>query len=585
MTSANAAAVNKMTDAAWLTVILAGLLLGLFSGKASPAVCFAGAVIACYLLGLTDISRALTSFTNSGLITLVLLILTAGVLEKTYLLAALSQLIAKGSFTSTLARLGLSTAVLSSFTNNTAVVASLIGPVQRNQSHAASKLLLPLNYAAILGGTLTLIGTSTNLIVNSFAEHAGLEPLGFFEFTRVGVVLVAAGMALLLVISRWLPERAHQDQQADLPFLLEAKVSPGSKLIGHSVRDNQLRSLKKLYLVELERNGVSMSPVPPAMVLADGDRLRFSGAVDAVELLLRFDGLEWFGKCQANGQNLIELVIAPGSNLVGRSLRQAQFRETFSAAVLGIRRGNQVLKGGLGDVMLQAGDLLLITPGAGFKRQLSRQEFASVNALDLSVQLTEKHSHRVMASFAVALGVSLLGLISLTKSLMILLLLFLFTKVLDLEQIRRRFPTALLIIVGGALCLADLMMSTGLAAQLSDTLMSVFHGYGTLGAFIGVYLMTLILTELITNNAAAALSFPVASAISETLGADAKPFILAVVFGASASFISPYGYQTNLMVFNAGNYRFTDFVRLGLPLSFLYSMLVIVLVPAWFPFS
>ena len=574
-----------MTDAAWLSVILVGLLLGLFSGKASPAMCFAGAVIASYLLGLVDISHALTSFTNSGLITLILLILTASVLEKTHLLAKLSQLIAKGSFTSTLAKLGFSTAMLSSFTNNTAVVASLIGPIQRNQSHAASKLLLPLNYATILGGTLTLIGTSTNLIINSFVEHAGLQPLHFFEFTQVGIVLVVAGMALLLVISHWLPERANQDQEAELPFLLEAKVASSSKLIGKSVHDNQLRSLKKLYLVELERNGVSMSPVPPSMVLADGDKLRFSGAVDSVELLQQFDGLEWFGKHQANGQNLIELVIAPSSHLIGQSLKRAEFRETFSAAVLGIRRGNQVLKGGLGDVILQAGDLLLITPGAEFKHQPLRQEFASVNALDLSVQLTEKHSHWVMASFAIALGASLVGLISLTKSLVILLLLFLFTRVLDLEHVRRRFPTTLLIIVGSALCLADLMMSTGLASQLSNTLMSIFHGYGTLGAFIGVYLMTLILTELITNNAAAALSFPIALAISETLGVDAKPFILAVVFGASASFISPYGYQTNLMVFNAGNYRFIDFVKLGLPLSLLYSILVILLVPMWFPFS
>ena len=574
-----------MTDAAWLSVILVGLLLGLFSGKASPAMCFAGAVIASYLLGLVDISHALTSFTNSGLITLILLILTASVLEKTHLLAKLSQLIAKGSFTSTLAKLGFSTAMLSSFTNNTAVVASLIGPIQRNQSHAASKLLLPLNYATILGGTLTLIGTSTNLIINSFVEHAGLQPLHFFEFTQVGIVLVVAGMALLLVISHWLPERAHQDQEAELPFLLEAKVASSSKLIGKSVHDNQLRSLKKLYLVELERNGVSMSPVPPSMVLADGDKLRFSGAVDSVELLQQFDGLEWFGKHQANGQNLIELVIAPSSHLIGQSLKRAEFRETFSAAVLGIRRGNQVLKGGLGDVILQAGDLLLITPGAEFKRQPLRQEFASVNALDLSVQLTEKHSHWVMASFAIALGASLVGLISLTKSLVILLLLFLFTRVLDLEHVRRRFPTTLLIIVGSALCLADLMISTGLASQLSNTLMSIFQGYGTLGAFIGVYLMTLILTELITNNAAAALSFPIALAISETLGVDAKPFILAVVFGASASFISPYGYQTNLMVFNAGNYRFIDFVKLGLPLSLLYSILVILLVPMWFPFS
>ncbi|MGS0730560.1 SLC13 family permease, partial [Shewanella sp. 0m-11] len=179
---------------------------------------------------------------------------------------------------------GLSTALLSSFTNNTAVVASLIGVVRRNQAHAPAKLLLPLSYAAILGGTLTLIGTSTNLIVNSFVENAGLVPLGFFEFSMIGIVIVISGVGLLVLLANWLPDRREESIDEALPYLLEARVAKESLLIGHSVQDNRLRALKKLYLVELERSGIRICPVPPHLVLQSEDVLRFSGAVESVEL-------------------------------------------------------------------------------------------------------------------------------------------------------------------------------------------------------------------------------------------------------------------------------------------------------------
>ncbi|MBB1381358.1 SLC13 family permease, partial [Shewanella sp. SR41-2] len=189
-----------MSEIWLLAIILLALVGGLLAGLATPAAMFFFASLLCYILGLVDLNVALGSFTNNGLITLVLLVLAATALEKTSLLGKLSQVIGKGSLFSTLAKLGISTALLSSFTNNTAVVASLIGVVRRNQAHAPSKLLLPLNYAAILGGTLTLIGTSTNLIVNSFVENAGLEPLGFFEFSQVGALVVISGLVVLTIM-------------------------------------------------------------------------------------------------------------------------------------------------------------------------------------------------------------------------------------------------------------------------------------------------------------------------------------------------------------------------------------------------
>jgi len=574
-----------VTDLWLLALILLGLVAGLISGRINPAALFLFAFLLCYLLGMVALDTALTSFTNIGLVTLVLLVLAATALEKTSLLGKLSQVIGNSSLPMTMAKLGFSTALLSSFTNNTAVVASLIGVVRRNQAHAPAKLLLPLNYATILGGTLTLIGTSTNLIVNSFVENAGLPALGFFEFTPVAVVIVIAGMLLLILLANTLPDRREESGDETLPYLLEAHVAKGSSLVGRSVVDNKLRALKKLYLVELERSGICICPVPPQLVLQADDVLRFSGAVESVELLHQFDGLDWFGKHQAKGQNLVEAVLAPSSSLVGSSLKESRFREQFDAAVMAIRRGHHPLKGGLGDIILQPGDVLLLTPGDGFRTSTKlSSEFAAISGLDLNVRLDSRRSQFVLLGFVATIVLSVTGVLPLAKGLVLLLLSYFAIGAVTLAELKRRFPLELVVIVGSALGLANLMMSTGLADSLAQGLLSVINGYGAFGAFVGVYLMTLLLTELVTNNAAAALAFPIAYAIALNYGVDARPFIMAVVFGASASFISPYGYQTNLMVFNAGNYHFSDFVRLGLPLSVLYSLIVIFMVPIIFPF-
>ncbi|MDD8061273.1 SLC13 family permease [Shewanella metallivivens] len=574
-----------MSEIWLLSIILFGLVIGLIAGLSSPAALFFFASLGCYLFGLADLSVILSSFTNNGLITLVLLVLAATALEKTSLLGKLSHVIGRSTLLPTLIKLGLSTALLSSFTNNTAVVASMISVVRRNPTHAPAKLLLPLNYAAILGGTLTLIGTSTNLIVNSFVENAGLEPLGFFEFTQVGALLVIGGLVLLTILANFLPDRREESEDEALPYLLEAHVAKTSTLVGNSVIDNRLRALKKLYLVELERSGIRICPVPPQMVLQADDVLRFSGAVESVELLYQFDGLEWFGKQHAKGQNLVEAVLAPSSSLVGTTLKDSQFREVFDAAVMAIRRGHMPLKGGLGDIVLQPGDVLLLTPGDHFSTcpNLST-DFAAISGLDLSVRLDEKRGNWALAGFALTILASIFEVLPLAKGLVLLLLSYVAIGAVSLTELKRRFPLELVVIVGSALGLANLMVTTGLADQMAQGLLSVFNGYGVFAAFVGVYFITLIVTELITNNAAAALAFPVAYAIAISFGVDPRPFIMAVVFGASASFISPYGYQTNLMVYNAGNYKLSDFVRLGLPLSILYSAIVLMAVPYFFPF-
>jgi len=562
-------------------VIFIGLLI---SGKFRPSVLFGGMVILAYIAGLIEMPMVMAGFTNTSLITLILLLLISISIEKTRLISWVGQQLSHGRFTVVIAKLGFSTALLSSFTNNTAVVASLIGAVKRNNTHAPTKLLIPLSYAAIFGGTLTLIGTSTNLIVNSFVVEAGLPSLGFFEFSIVGIAGFLAGMVVLVTLSHRLPDHQGEDDE-ELVYFLEAHVKPGSNLSGKSIADNNLRALKQLYLAEIHRNGEVICPVCPNEILEDHDQLLFCGDVDSVGVLQDFKGLTLFGQGELNGQHLVEVIVSHSSSLNGQTLKESQFREHFDSVVVAIRRGHTPLRGGLGNVRLRAGDTLLLAPGVNFKnsKDLNR-DFVVVSGLDVATRLSDKRSVGVLLGFVATISLALTGVLPLLKGLVIFALLLCMTGTLSLQEIRSRLPLDLWIIVGSALSLSNLLQSSGVSGLLADSLLETFNGWGVLIAFISTYLATLLLSELITNNAAAALAFPIAFSLAQSYGVSELPFIMAVIFGASASFISPYGYQTNLMVYSAGNYAMSDYLKLGIPTSIVYSTVVLTMIPYIFPF-
>ena len=564
-----------------LMVTLVALLL---TNRLRPAWLFLTAVGAGYLLDWIALETMVGNFVNTSLLTLVLLILVSVALEKSALVSWVGQRLNRGNFAAVVAKLGISTALLSSITNNTAVVASLIGAVKRNQRHSPSKLLLPLSYAAILGGTLTLIGTSTNLIVNSFVVDAGLEPIGFFDFTLVGAALVAGGLVAIMLFGHRLPDRLAQ-QTTELPYMLEAVVSSDSVMAGKTVEANSLRSLQRLYLAEIERGGALICPVPPTEVLQAGDRLMFAGDMESLDLLQQMEGLEWFGRSHLKGQSLVEVIVSHSASINGKTIKESRFRHRFDAAVVAIRRGHSKLSGGFGQHKLRAGDTLILVPGKRFNDNTEiGREFVMVSDTSISARLDRRQSQAVVGGFMAVLGLALGGVLALPKGLLILLVLFLAMRVISLEEIKRRFPIELVAIVGSALGLAQIMISSGVAQGLGDGLLQLFDGWGMLGAFVAVYLLTLLLTEIITNNAAAALAFPIAYSLSLGYQVDPRPFVMAVIFGASASFLSPYGYQTNLMVYSAGNYRWSDYLKIGLPVSLIYSAIVIYLVPRVFPF-
>ncbi|WP_333608373.1 SLC13 family permease, partial [Arsukibacterium sp.] len=446
-----------------VVLLLLLLVSGLILSKRSPALWFGGALLVSYLIGWLPLEKALQNFANPSLITLLLLLMVSIAIEKSHLVSWLSRGFAGSSLTSVITRLSLSSALMSAFINNTAVVSTLMSSLRHHQHFAASKLLLPLSYSAILGGMLTLIGTSTNLIVNGFVEQSGEPLLGFFDFTLLGALVLIAGIGVLVVGARWLPSYRDSDSKVT-PYYLSAHVRTDSQLIGKTVEHNKLRELQALFLAEIQRGSARLCPVTPDTLIAAGDELRFVGDINAVQRLQQFPGLELLQQDQQQGE-LLEAVISYSSRLVGKSLKQLKFRHEYDAVVIAVRRGHERLQGGLGDLVLHAGDVLILSVGKQFpgQHQLA-EEFIYVNGLAIATPLSTRRSHWVLLGFIAALTLSIFELVPLIKSLPLLLLAYVATGTLTVKELKNRFPLELWLIVGSAIGLAQLMIQTGVAA-------------------------------------------------------------------------------------------------------------------------
>jgi di/tricarboxylate transporter len=568
-----------MFDSANATIVILLFVLtiaGLIRFQAYPERVFGVLLLVLLFSGLTDSATVVNSFANQGLLTLILLMICSLAFEKTKLLRVVAKTIIRPSYLSTWLRLYGFTVLSSSLLNNTAVVSTLLAPLRNNSHHAASKLLLPLSYAAIFGGTLTLVGTSTNLIVNSMMLDASLPALHFFDFTAVGsMVVINCGIGLF-ILSRWLPDNPKNIVVAS-DYFVDLKVSLDSSLIGKSIENNGLRNLESLFLVEILRAGRLISPVAPHEVIEPNDRLIFSGDIKKVTLLSQFDGLTLFA--DKNGlplNNLSEVIIRPDSVLVGKTLKNAGFRALFDAAVVGARRDGDTLSGKLGDAVLRAGDYLTLAMGDDFKsRRNISKNFYIVSDVETEQLLSGYKEKLAIGGFFAAIALSALGWVSLFKGLVLLLGLLLLTGSLNANEVMQRLPRQIWLIIGSALVLSQALTTSGALNGLKEWIVLHHDSFTPLMGLMVIYVCTWFLTELVTNNAAAALMFPIGLSLSYSLGVDPKAFLLTVAFGASASFMSPYGYQTNLMVYSAGGYRLGDFVKVGLPISLIYGITVV----------
>lgn len=568
-----------------LTLLILVMIALLVRLQTRSAAIFGGAMLVTMAAGWVSPEAMLRNAANPGLATLVMLVLISFALEKTSLLRKVSSYLFSPSQASSIWRTMGFSALASSVLNNTAVVAALLNAVRSNKFIAPSKLLIPLSYAAIMGGTLTLIGTSTNLIVNSMFTDTGHAGFRFFDFTLVGLGVTAAGLVVLFVMTYFLPSE-RETRETVSEYFLEAQLADDSPLVGKTVEEAGLRHLDELFLAEIIREREVMRPAARYDVLQAGDKLIFSGNVAKVMTLKQFPGLKLFA--EDNGlatHQLTEVFIKEDSVLVGTTLKSTGFRARFDAAVVAIRREGGRVSGKLGEVVLQPGDFLLLATGPDFSsRHNIAKNFYVLSGVNPENMLSGWRERLTLWGFLGMIAATVISGASLFIGALFFLAALLFSGCLNVNEIKRRFPVEIWLIVTSALCIATAMSSTGLSLAISDFAGSALAGHAPLVTFLGVFLLTYLLTELITNNAAAALMFPIAYSLALGMDVDPFPMVMGVAFAASASFLTPYGYQTNLMVFNASSYRLRHFLQTGAPVAITYVTACLVLIPLVFPF-
>jgi di/tricarboxylate transporter len=584
---------------AWLTLaVVVAVVVVLARELVSPPFAMLGGVTLLLVAGVIDAGQAFAGFSNSAPLTVAALYVLAAAVEKTRVLERATQhlLVSRGGPRQTLARLLAPAGASSAFLNNTTIVAMVAPAVvswARRAGRSPSPFLLPVSFAAILGGTVTLVGTSTNLVVSGLLEESGRPGLGLFEIGKVGLPLAIAGLLLLvLLVPLLVPERRAPSEGVGndvREFTIDAVVPGGSPLAGKTVAEAELRGLEGVFLFAIERDGRTVSPVAPDEVLVEGDALTFVGNVERVLDLQERPGLasaeqRHFAAVGAPAQRrFYEAVVAPDSPLDGSTLKEVGFRGRYGAAVLGIHRAGARLPGKLGETRLRAGDVLIVLADDGWgQRWRGRREFLLASPVDGNGP-PRREKARVVAVVSLALLVLVgTGVLDILPAAFLAAFALVALRVLTPGEARDAVDLNVVVLIAASFGLGAAMSESGLAEQVATLFVQPLGGLGGVGLLVGVLVATTLLTELITNNAAAVLMFPIAVAAALQADFDARPFAIAVAIGASASFLTPVGYQTNTMVYGIGGYRFGDFARVGLPLTLLMIVVVAVFVPlAW----
>lgn len=584
-----------MTPDAWIMLaIIAVAAYMLVRETLPPAVTFLGALTATLLLGLNDVEAAFIGFSNEALVTIAALFVIARATSKTGLILPLVQRLLRAKSTPRLrmARFLTPVAALSGFTNNTPIVAMMAPQISRwadKHKQPVSRYLMPLSFATVLGGVLTVIGTSTNVVVSGLMDQTGLEGLGFFELTKVSLPIVIFGLLYLIFFSdKLLPDRrsAATELREDVrQFVIDMEVEP--KLHGKTVEAAGLRHLKTVFLVEIERGNELISPVGSKTKLKRGDIVRFAGRVDEVLDLRHISGIKPVAEKHATYEpresHYFEAVVGTTSPLVGKNLKEADFRGIYQAGVMAIHRSGERINAKPGSVQLRAGDTLLLASDSYFKQRWEgRRDFMLVYQLDAPGSGKSKNSLLLGTILVGAVALAASGLIPLVVAVLFGALAVVATKIITLDEARKAVDIELLIMIAAAFGVAEAVSSTGLAEVLANSLITVLGALGVIGILLGVIVATIIVTELLTNAAAAVLILPIAIVAAQNIGADPRGFAVAVAIAASCSFITPIGYQTNMMVYGPGGYKFTDYARLGLPLTIMVAILLTILVPLFY---
>lgn len=553
-----------------------------------------GGLSVLFVSGILPAREALSGFSNEGMLTVAALYIVAAALRETGAISFVVQKVMGNAKTVRQAQFKMMSPVIlmSAFLNNTPIVASFMPAVQRwcrTSRVPVSKMLIPLSYAAILGGTCTLIGTSTNLILNGLliAEPA-TRSLGLFEPALIGVPVAISGFLYLLIFGdKLLPVRGSSMEtfQNTREYTIEMIIEKNSPLAGKTIEDAGLRNLPSLFLMEVQRNDFAIPAVQPHEKLEVDDRLIFTGIVDSIMDLQKIDGLSpatdqvFKLNSPRYERKIIEAVVSRSNPMVGQSIKRGKFRNRYDAAVIAVSRSGERIHEKIGDIELRSGDVLLLEAHPNFVSKFrNSNEFLLISSISDSTPTTNDKAWVAAIALVAMVLLASTGVLSMLQAALVASGFLLVTKCFRYSTALESMDWQVLLAIAASLGLGNALQYTGVAEYMAVNLMA-FAGSNPMLALAITYVATWLLTELITNNAAAVFIFPFAFSMAQSIGVDFMPFAMVIMVATSSSFATPIGYQTNLMVYGPGGYKFTDFMRIGLPLNAIVAIVTLTLVP------
>jgi di/tricarboxylate transporter len=582
--------------------LVLGLVLSaviLFATERLPVDLTAMILLGAMLLsGIITPQEAIGGFSNPATVTVgAMFVLSAGLFKTgaVNLLGGTLGRVSKISPWLMLVVMMLMVGTLSAVINNTAAVAiflPIVLGIARETGASPGRLLMPLSFASMFGGVCTLVGTSTNILVSSIAERHGLPAFGMFEMTGLGLIFFAAGSLYMLLIGvRLIPNRVAPDEHGtvfgsgdyQIEIVLEAEARSVGKVLSESplLQDVDIRS------VEVFRNGELAKEADDQLILQAGDHLKVRCDLENFRKLRERRGVALRQKSEANPSEeavLVEGVLAPGSTLDGRSLKQARFRSRYGLTALAVRHRGKVMRENLETLQLRAGDVLLFEVEKEHLEQLREDKtFVLVS----QVELPQFRKSRMLTAIAIVTAVivaAATGTVPIVSGAIVGCILMVLSRCLNLEEVYSAINWQVIFLLAGVLTLGTALEKTGAARLLGNFLVENVGAWGPIALVSAFYLATSLLTEMMSNNATAALLAPIAIAAAEGLNIDSRPLLMAITFAASASFMTPVGYQTNTLIYGPGQFRYTDFLRVGTPLNILFWILATIFIPRFWPF-